>query len=165
MLVIFRIMSTVKSPGAFSIFTMDIFCITTGFIFAHDKDVRFDKLLIKCSCLSHKSLYDLFMILAKAAIIRAAVVCFGVEFERHFAALGIIAAVFIVFNIGGYQYFFETMLAAFRNYAGCENRMRCSRRSSNSLRHKCVVQGRYDLMILEVVLRTMEECLGPAKRG
>jgi hypothetical protein len=52
------------------------------------------------------------MILAQAAIIRAAIMRFGVEFERHFAALGIIAAVFIILNIGGYKYFFETMLAA-----------------------------------------------------
>jgi hypothetical protein len=52
------------------------------------------------------------MILAKAAIIRAAIVRFGVEFKRHFTALGIIAAVFIIFHIRGDQYLFKTMLAA-----------------------------------------------------
>jgi hypothetical protein len=54
----------------------------------------------------------LLMVLAKATIIRAPVMGRGIKFKRHFAALGVIAAVFVVFNISSYQYLFAAMLRA-----------------------------------------------------
>src|SRR6185436_1110376 len=64
-LVIFRVMSAVKSKCSFPEFTVNIPRFILGFIFSHDQHFRFDKLFPESSCLSHTAFDHLFMVLAQ----------------------------------------------------------------------------------------------------
>src|ERR1035438_7954045 len=65
MLIILRIMTTIKCPGAFAEITVNKFGFIGRFILAHNYYFRLDIGFDKRSCLSHKSFYHLLMILTK----------------------------------------------------------------------------------------------------
>jgi hypothetical protein len=54
----------------------------------------------------------LLVILAQTAIIRASKMSFGIKIHRHLAAFGIVAATFVIFDIGSYQNLLKTMMTA-----------------------------------------------------
>jgi len=55
MLVIFRIMASVKSPHALTVFSVQIACSSDGFRFSHDQYIGFDKIFSEIRTLPHKS--------------------------------------------------------------------------------------------------------------
>ena len=63
MLVVFRIMSAVKSKGASAKIAMEVFYLVRSRVLAHDNNVGFDPFLMKSSGLSHKTFDDRNMIL------------------------------------------------------------------------------------------------------
>src|SRR5690606_41753244 len=55
MLVIFRVVSGVERPGAFSVFPMDVPRLVQGLVLTHDQDVRLDHFFPEGGSLSHET--------------------------------------------------------------------------------------------------------------
>lgn len=64
MLVVFRVVTAVESPGSLAIFSVDISGFSQRFVFAHDDDGWLNVLAQEGSSLAHKALDYLSMVLA-----------------------------------------------------------------------------------------------------